>query len=85
MGDRHTSGLKAVKKALRSSFRQRQAPSSSQVIFVADRFWYQVLYFAVGGKMCVKLCCNIRNVKSNYLKCVPSNSQCYFYHETSTA
>ena len=48
---RHTSGYKAVTKTLRSTFKQRQTPRSSKVIFVADRFRYQVIYFAVRGKI----------------------------------
>ena len=51
MGGDYTSGYKTVTKTLRSTFKQRQAPSSSKVIFVADRFQYQVLYFAVRGKI----------------------------------
>ena len=48
---RYTSGYKDVTKTLRSTFKQKQAPCSSKVIFVANRFRYQVLYFAVRGKI----------------------------------
>ena len=44
---RHTSGCKAVTETLRFNLKQRQALSSSKVTFVADRFRYQVRYFAV--------------------------------------
>ena len=48
----NSSEYKAVAKTFRSTFKQRQAPSSSKVLFVSDRFRYQVfLYFAVRGKI----------------------------------
>ena len=52
MGDHCTSPhisvqTEAVTKALRFTLKQRQALSSFKVVFLVDRFWYQVLYFAV--------------------------------------